>query len=203
MASGGLEIARIGRCLLRAAPARTSLRCRGLDGPPARLRPSALRCTHWMRRSRRQPYPRDLLRRAAAIAAVTVVGLAMAGCGGDSDNKGGAGLPTPRPGESYPGEARTVSGIVINDRGCFEVEVAGSPRLIVWPSGSDVLSDDAGVVVLPDDTRITAGDRITGDGVLFPVASLQGYPDGYWGQNVSFCTPQATHVLVLDHTTRT
>ena len=142
------------------------------------------------------------LGRTTAVVVAVLTSLAVTGCGGDRDDKGGSGLPTPRPGESYPGDALTVSGTVVNDRGCFEVDVAGTPRLIVWPSGSDVLHDDASVVVLPDDTRVTAGDRITADGVLYPVASLQGFPDGYWGQNVLFCTPQATHVLVLDHAAR-
>lgn len=133
--------------------------------------------------------------RAGGVAVLLSAGLVVAGCGGG--NEGGTGLPTPRPGESYPGPTAQVSGTIVDDRGCFLLESAGIKRLVVWPSGTDQDRDDASVLSLPGGTQLRPGDTVSGAGAVVPVTALAGYPEGYWGQQVGFCTPDATEVLVL------
>ena len=55
--------------------------------------------------------------------------------------------------------------------------------------------------------RASSGGRpltrllVEASGLLFPVTQLVGYPDGYWGSQVTFCVPHDATVLVLDTVT--
>lgn len=110
---------------------------------------------------------------------------------------GGMGVPQQFEGETYPGPAATVAGTVwVAEDGCVYL-IDDRPRLIVWPSGSQ-LSDP---VRLPDGTELADGDEVTLEGRLVLAADLPGGADGYWGMVTGFCDAGGDQVLVADRVT--
>lgn len=126
---------------------------------------------------------------------LALAGLAVVGC---SDNEGGAPVPHQLDGESYPGTRTPVSATVVLDRGCFLADVDGARRLAVWPSGAEYAPNNPSVVVVDHAVAIHEADHVTGSAAVVLVGDLPGYPDGYWGQQMQFCTPDASAVLVFD-----
>lgn len=144
------------------------------------------------------------------VPALSVLGLGavlLVGCSGDSgssDNKGGGPLPNQRAGETYPGARAEVAGqVLLTGNGCLYVVVDGVRRFAVWPAGAVQDKDDATAVRLVDGPQIRPGDSVNGSAALMPAGDLAGMPDGYWGQQVTFCAPEDAEVLVLDTVTLT
>ena len=132
------------------------------------------------------------------VAALGVV-LVLAACGGTSDNTAGGPLPNQRDGESYPGVRSEVTGQVLQtDNGCLYVVTDRGRQFAVWPRGAEQARDDARVVLLVDGNRVAPGDQVVAQAVTMPVTDLVGVPDGYWGNQLAFCAPDARAVLVLD-----
>jgi hypothetical protein len=128
-----------------------------------------------------------------------LLGAGLVACGGVSDNEAGGPIPHQLDGETYPGDRVPVSGAVeLASNGCLFLVSDGVRHLAVWPAGAAQDRDDATVVRLADGTRVKPKDSVTASGLLFPVTGLVGYPDGYWGSQVTFCVPHDSTVLVLD-----
>ena len=126
---------------------------------------------------------------------------ALAGCG-DDDNTAGGPIPSQREGETYPGPRsdETVS-VELTDKGCWFVTLDGARRVAVWPAGTEQSRSDGSIVVLPGGAEVVDGDQLDVSAGVFPVKSLVGYPDGYWGTQLVFCDPSGTEVLVMDSAT--
>ena len=141
-------------------------------------------------------------RTVLAIGAAFAVGLGLAACSSDSDNTAGGPIPQQRAGETYPGTRSDATvDASLTDNGCWFLTLGGSRRLAVWPAGSAQDPEDGAVVVLPGDVRVVDGTQLDVSAVVVPVTSLAGYPDGYWGSQLTFCDPSGTEVLVLDSAT--
>ena len=81
------------------------------------------------------------------------------------------------------------------------MDLDGARRVAVWPGGTEQSRSDGSIVVLPDGAEVVDGDQLDVSAVVFPMTSLAGYPDGYWGTQLVFCDPNGTEVLVLDTAT--
>ena len=139
-------------------------------------------------------------RPVTSVTASVLLALGLAACGGgSSDNEAGGPIPSQRDGETYPGTRVPVAGTVeLASNGCMFVLTDGKRHLAVWPKGAAQDHDDATVVRLADGTTVKPKDSVSATGLLFPVTGLAGYPDGYWGQQVTFCVPNDSAVLVMD-----
>lgn len=117
------------------------------------------------------------------------------------------GVPQQFAGEEFPGDRHRVTMRVhLAPDGCFlgrlPADGDGSRRLVVWPRGTEQGASGA-ELRLPDGTVVRHGDVLTGVGLVMPTARLAHVgEDGFWDFAVSFCTPRAADVLVLDTAAR-
>jgi hypothetical protein len=141
-------------------------------------------------------------RLVTSLLSSALLAWSLAACGGSSDNEAGGPIPHQLDGETYPGDRAPVSGRVeLASNGCMFVVSDGVRHLAVWPKGAAQDREDATVVRLADGTRVRPKDSVEATGLLFPVTQLVGYPDGFWGSQVTFCVPEDSTVLVLDTVT--
>jgi hypothetical protein len=139
------------------------------------------------------------VRPLVVVSLATLAAAVLGGCGADRDSEGGGPLPHQFDGESYPAPRFQATGEVVQtENGCLFVTVDGVRRYAVWPREAEQDRDDATLVRLADGTRVAAGNRIAVTAAVFPVASLPGVPDGFWGNYTGYCAPGDKDVIVLD-----
>jgi hypothetical protein len=125
----------------------------------------------------------------------------------DQDNTGGLGVPQQFASEEFPGERSAVRlRVHVARNGCFLGAPSGTRAanryLIVWPRGTGQGSS-GDELRLPQGTVVRDRDLLEGQGLLMSPEQLEGFGhEGYWDVAVGFCTPGASHVLVLDSVTQ-
>jgi hypothetical protein len=143
------------------------------------------------------------------LGGVVLLAACQAVPGGDTDldNSAGLGVPQQFVSEEFPGERSAVRVRVhVAANGCFLGTVSGpgatGRHLVVWPRGTRQGSS-ADELRLPQGTVVRDRDLLEGQGLLMPRKELEGFGnESYWDVAVGFCTPDASHVLVLDAVTR-
>ena len=144
------------------------------------------------------------------VVASLVLGLAACGKGAipsatnavgidPSSNLGGDRLPVQQPGEAYGHQPVPLTGlIVLQDDGCWTVDLGDGARLVVFPPGYTQHPDNGSVMVGPDGTIVESATVIDAVGGVVPTARFPGVPDGYWGNYLTFCRPEVQEFVVLD-----
>ena len=112
---------------------------------------------------------------------------------------GGDGLPVLNPNQILARTPVPVEGeFNLEANGCWTADLGdGFTRVVVFPVGFEKPSDNGAAMRGADGTIITDDMLFDGSGAVSPVSTLPGYPDGFWGNYVSFCDPNALEVLVL------
>lgn len=135
---------------------------------------------------------RSVLLERAAIFAMSVL---IAGC----SNLGGDRLPVQLAGESYPHASGPIEAVLtLADNGCWFIEREGQRSLVVFPMGYTKPASDGSLMVGPEDVVLRGGTRIEARGGVMRADLLSGGTDGYWGGYLTFCSPEADEVIVLD-----
>lgn len=115
-----------------------------------------------------------------------------------TSNTGGEAFPVQLPDENYGHFPFALSGdLSLDDRGCWTIAFAGEERLLIFPMGF-TLASDGSTTVSPTGEGFASGQSVDMTGGLTATSSLPGVPDGFWGNYLSFCDPNANEVVIVD-----
>ncbi len=113
-------------------------------------------------------------------------------------NMGGDRLPVQMPGEDYGHHPTPLTGTAeLRANGCWTVDLGDGPRLVVFPAGY-VKSPSGAAMESPDGVRISDGMAVDARGGIVGAGGFPGVPDGFWGNYIAFCDPQARELVVVD-----
>lgn len=113
---------------------------------------------------------------------------------------GGDGLPILTPDIPITRRPVPVEGqFSLAANGCWTADLGDhdNSRLVIFPVGYDKPADNGAAMRSPDGVLVVDGMAFDGFGYVTPTSTLPGYPDGYWGNHIAFCDPEALEVLIL------
>jgi len=129
---------------------------------------------------------------------IVVVVLGLAACGNESTIAGDR-LPVQQPGEDYGHQSVPLTGLILlQDDGCWTVDLGDGDRLVVFPQGFTQDPNDGSLIVGPDGTIVQSATVIDAMGGVVPSSQLADGSDGYWGGYLAFCNPEVQDFVVLD-----
>lgn len=122
--------------------------------------------------------------------------------GTDPPNEAGFGEPAQYPGEFLASPAFALTGTVrVLDNGCFMLDFDNEQRVVAFPEGFVTDPTDPATVVATDGSKIFDGASIDATGRSLPVDLMTGGRDSRWGNELDYCDPGATDLIVLDTAT--
>lgn len=137
--------------------------------------------------------------RVFTFGLVVVVSVLVASCSGQ-DGRGGFGAPSQGPGEFA--HVKSQSGIsgnfALDAKGCWYGDLKDGSRLVVFPAEFAQNPDNGSELVSPDGVVYQSGDEFDASGTVIPMDLVPGGTDGKWRSYLSFCSPTAQEVIVLN-----
>ncbi len=116
-----------------------------------------------------------------------------------SGTEGGFGPPAQGVGEFTKSFSNKITGtLYVDTAGCWTIEINGTHRMVVMPTGFEFDPSSAAILVGPDGTPFASGAPIDGEAFFEFGDLISGGPDGRWGNLMDFCDPELRELVVLD-----